>query len=374
MVGKSQMFTLISIIIGLMFGVIVATMMIDLNLQDGYVERKLESSSNYYSLLKGNYLGTIIESVSRHALYSLVNHTLETGEFLPSDTDLFLDIFRNLTYYGNFSYFNGTVEVTCKYCDSLMENNTVKYWSDMLSNYSQNIIFYTSNFEITPIRESITISQLDNPWFADVSVSFNLSIVSNDFNFTDSNYRLTKKVSILGLIDPFYGVISNGTYLREIKQDPDYYIPLNGSNVWTFEKLNQTINEEYYVRNKIGEGLSFLMRLRNVSVDSLSLKNTYIESFVLKSTIVKNDSPFEEWNETRKIRNFLDHRFFELEYIDCRDAIEIKDMLYKIDGISNQNDHLDFRIHRDDAFRFLQGEGDNWTNYLILACKEGVLE
>jgi hypothetical protein len=294
----------------------------------------------------------------------MLNFSVDEKFFFENQTE-FIGAYRSLFEDGNFSVNKSGVITNCTNCSTIMVNKTLAFWTDALKNYSENVVYGKDNLNITPLYSTLILQQTE-PFYVDVSLSFNVSLESADFNFSDTNYLVSTRVSIINLTDPLFAYHSDGKYLKKIIQDPDYYSQVKN---WTTEKINDSINQGYYFRLEDRPGQTFLMRLTNKSTyDEYNSPEAKFESFIDPRLVFDNaSSPLATYNVSASKRSFVDHHFFNNSFVACDTAVEPEYYLYNISNISDSVDYQGFRLDYDSAYDFLQSES-SWTNFITTTC------
>ena len=368
MVGdrKSQIFTLISLFVVLIFGIFVSTVMLDLDQEDRYVQNKVSSTNRYYELIKGNYLKIVVQSSAKKALQAMTNYSVTNESLFPDDWNFSL-AYQSLMKQGNFSINDSGTMRTCDAdCKTIMVNNTLDYWIEELENVTSEAMPYVTNFSIDPVYSSILFYQKE-PWQVTVSLVFNISLVSPDFIFSDPDYRMDVGVSILNMTDPLMAIVSAGGLKKPILLDPDNFTDVE--NNWSFEQFNESIYGEYFYQND--RGLNFLMRLKNTTQeDTYDNISGNFESFVLPKYVDNYTGPLVSYNSTAKRRSFVYHSFITKDYFPCDTATEPVDFLYNISGVTDAPNMSGFRVDFNTSFLYL---GENFSDgYSVASCSISV--
>lgn len=337
---QAFIFSLLSIITVLIFSVMVLSMMDVVNPEEEYLENRVKTLTTYHSLLKGNYLKSVLESSTRAAIYAIVNYTIDEQKFIPNSS--FQDVYQQTIYNGTFSYNDSGVIRNCTNCESLMLNKTLSYWASLVENYSEAVVSYATDVNIAPHPSSIRLSQED-PWYITVVGAFNISFESSEFNITDNKHIISSKVSIINISDPYYGVYAKGNGSRKIIRNPDKVFQI--TNIWNRTILNDSIYNEYYFKSSRGRNL--LMRIQNISYFSdENPSSTGIESLINYNSISNPASTLFSYNSSNiSRRSFVDTYFFTDKYFPCHSTSDSNYFLFNVTNIS-LGDQWMFRLDR----------------------------
>lgn len=215
MVGKKGFaFSLISIILVVLFGVMVSSFLVDSQFDSDFsFDQKLKTFSSYYELVRDNYLEIALSVSGRAVLNSMVNYTLTEQDFFSVsdlnmydnsfETDFMFESLKPFNYcnYDNclanpsefkFTPFNYNESVTCTNCSnctaSLINNDVVILNSNRVIELGgtclnienlRNKIFDCNNHSIDAIDYSV-IFKLQNS--SDISIR-NCHLLSDPGSF-----------------------------------------------------------------------------------------------------------------------------------------------------------------------------------------------
>ncbi len=363
---KGFFFSFISILIVIIFGIIISGLVSSLSIKDtSSVLNRVESFSSYYELIKTSYIKSSIDISTRAVLNSMTTYVTSIQKPIPQDKLKF--VYRSLYENGNFYFIYDSYEYNCSsLCENIMTNKTLSYLLSLLENSSNDVIFHSKNYTLDVNFNSINLKQ-SSPWEVDFEGYFKILLNSTDFYIFDENLFVETSVSIINLNDPLYGY-NSGDFSKKIFQNDN--LNSNFKNNWNLKILNETlINQQFFQTDR---GLSFLMRLMNVTEDSSSKDISRIASFISPELISKNlTSPLFQFNDSRKSRSFLDYSFFKNDFYSCKDQNLPENFLYKLVNVSANETYIDFRLSLNQSITLL---GDSFNkNSLEVVCGNGFI-
>jgi hypothetical protein len=350
---KGIVFSIISVLIVLSFGLVVSFMVTEVNYQadDSFVY-KAESLNQYYSLLKTHYLPRILSVTSRVAMEEIIKYEITNGKFI--DKGNLTLAYQDLIKDGNYSGVSPYIPIDY----ALDQTKTLDYWTAFFED--QAIILFnlptinTSGgamedpINITPLYSTFTLEQT-SPWEVMVTTYFNISVDAGDFKISDEMYEIKTSFSILDLEDPLYGVHADTLY------------PINFTNYtrlvneWDQEELEDALDSYIYFHSS--RAPCFLMRLQNISesadANSDCTPDAGIESFLHPDDIRFTGAPFESYNISARKKSYIDFMFFDDTMRLCAGDTDPLFYLYGIEEISNTSDYLNFRLDLNSTTQYL---------------------
>jgi len=170
------------------------------------------------------------------ALVGLVDYVIERGEYIDDVQTRLVEIFENGTVGGEQL--------------QVLENHTFGEWVTRVQSIANS---YAINLSVT--LNSVEFRMV-SPWSIDLSINISVLLLdSKGIASWNTSIAQTTSLSILGLEDPVYPIMSYGRVFNTINITPYSYF-VNGTNT---TNLKRHINHSYYIASSVAP--NFLMRL-----------------------------------------------------------------------------------------------------------------
>jgi ABC-type polysaccharide/polyol phosphate export permease len=123
---KGIVFSIISVLIVLSFGLVVSFMVAETSSEsDSSFVYKAQALNTYYSLLKSHYLPNTLRTSTRFALANIISYEVAERKFIPVDS--LRDVYVNILEDG---LYDGPLAITIDYSGNATQ--TFSYWQDFL--------------------------------------------------------------------------------------------------------------------------------------------------------------------------------------------------------------------------------------------------